>query len=766
MHFAGIGDPASASKMHGSFTPRLRRSVQDDGAKFGHAPSSCHQFCAPPESIARLTSATFTPPRVQFDWGASRTMYIPRRSVQVCLPIIVVALFASVVIARDKHSKTSTSSQMDAHQRTRHALNRLTFGPRPGEVERVERIGVDAWVEQQLHPEKIDDTALETRLSPLRTLRMSTREMLEDFPPQPVVKAVMDGKLPMPSDPARRAIYEAQIERLRDREERKQTTTAQLDPASTDSEGPQAADQAARPAARDADREQRRQERLFASQRAEILLKLPPDQRYQEILHMNPQDRQIVAQHMPVDQRLRLIADLKPEQREVVLALANPKAVVQDELMEGKLIRAIYSERQLEQVMTDFWFNHFNVFIGKGADRYLITAYEREVIRPHVLGKFKDLLSATAKSPAMLFYLDNWMSVGPDSDFARDAPGRQARPARIFRRRPWGPPIIVMRGRPDRTSAAQRRGRKNQTGLNENYARELMELHTLGVNGGYTQQDVTEVARVFTGWTLREPRKGGEFDFDQRKHEPGTKHVLGHKIKEHGEKEGDEVLHLLAKHPATARFICTKLAQRFVSDDPPQALIDRMSKTFLDKDGDIREVLRTMFRSPEFWSPDVYRAKVKTPLEFVVSAVRASGVDVSTALPLIQALNRMGMPPYGAQPPSGYKNDAETWVNSAALLNRMNFALALAAGKLPGMKSFAGTLLATAPPSASPQLPVDADTAIAQLEIALLAGELSQNTHDTIRKQLNDGPAGESDRAVNVPLIAGLILGSPEFQRR
>ena len=316
--------------------------------------------------------------------------------------------------------------------------------------------------------------------------------------------------------------------------------------------------------------------------------------------------------------------------------------------------------------MTDFWFNHFNVFIGKGADRYLLTSYERDVIRPHALGKFEDLLVATAQSPAMLFYLDNWLSVGPNSDVANGIPKRKqlqlAQAASITA-----------------DQCSQAKGKRN--GLNENYGRELMELHTLGVNGGYTQKDVTEVARVFTGWTLKQPRQGGGFTFEERMHEPGDKIVLGHRIKPKGEKEGREVLHLLAHNPSTAKFICTKLAMRFVSDDPPPALVDRMAQTFLKKDGDIREVLKTMLHSPEFWAPEAYRAKVKTPLEFVVSAVRASGAEVNDAMPLARQLQNMGMPLYGMQPPTGYSMKADAWVNSSALLGRMNFALALTTGK-------------------------------------------------------------------------------------
>jgi uncharacterized protein (DUF1800 family) len=289
-----------------------------------------------------------------------------------------------------------------------------------------------------------------------------------------------------------------------------------------------------------------------------------------------------------------------------------------------------------------------------------------------------------------------------------------------------------------------------------------MELHTLSVNGGYTQKDVTEVAKVFTGWTIDQPKNGSGFKFDPRMHEPGPKFVLGHKIKENGEKEGREVLHMLAQNPKTAHFISQKLAMRFVSDDPPAALVDRMSQTFLKKHGDIREVLRTLFQSAEFWAPEAYRAKVKTPLEFVVSAVRASGAQVDDARPLLGTLNNMGMPPYGMQPPTGYSMKADAWVNSSALLGRMNFALGLAAGKMRGVSIDSKQLASGAN---------DADSALAMLESALLAGDISKQTHETISKQLDDPNISQrkfddAPRPPNLAAIAGLILGSPEFQRR
>jgi len=312
---------------------------------------------------------------------------------------------------------------------------------------------------------------------------------------------------------------------------------------------------------------------------------------------------------------------------------------------------------------------------------------------------------------------------------------------------------------------AQNNQQKRRNGLNENYARELMELHTLGVNGGYTQQDVTQVARVFTGWTIDQPGQGGGFIYRPRVHEPGEKVVLGHKIKDSGENEGREVLEILAQHPSTARFISTELAQRFVSDNPPKSLIDAMSKTFQKTDGDLRAVLETMFHSPEFWAPEAYRARVKTPFEFVVSALRATQADIGDPQPLLGTLNKMGMQLYGAQPPTGYSTKADVWVNSAALLDRMNFGLALAANRLQGTSFDLARLLNGAAVS-------DADPYQVQLELeqALVPGEISKQTHETIESQIVDPQAAaqfkDPAHPANVNVIAGLLLGSPEFQRK
>ena len=693
---------------------------------------------------------------------------------------VVLGLAGLTALASGKKKDKKPATQMDESKRALHALQRLTFGPRPGDVQRVVAMGVDTWIDLQLHPDKIDDGSLDTRLAPFRTLHMDTREIVENFPPQPVIKAVMEGRRPMPSDPVKRAVYQAQIERLQEKQERKQEPAATKVTPPADHSGAEqgAGDQAAatttgdnsaasKPNVQDEQLAKHREDRLYADLKAQELLDLPPDQRMKQVLEMSPAERLAFSASLKGQKADEFTEGMNPKQKETFKALNNPEQVVGDELMQAKLLRAIYSERQLDEVMTDFWFNHFNVFLGKGADRYLVTSYERDVIRRHALGRFEDLLVATAKSPAMLFYLDNWLSVGPDSDA-----GLGIRKNPYPRRR---------RGRfPPYPNQAKGKGKRN-SGLNENYGRELMELHTLGVNGGYTQGDVTEVARVLTGWTIEQPQKGGGFKFEERMHEPDSKIVLGHKIKQHGEKEGMEVLHLLAHHPSTARFISTKLAMRFVSDDPPPALIDDMAQTFLKKDGDIREVLKTMFRSPEFWSDDVYRAKMKTPLEFLVSAVRATGADVSDALPLARQLNTLGMPLYGMQPPTGYSMKSDAWVNSSALLGRMNFSLALMSGKIKGVQVDTGALVnAGTPANANPSVTPDPQQALAVLEASLLAGEVSKQTHDAILRELENptGPQAAakpsaahknekvSPLASSTGTIAGLILGSPEFQRR
>jgi uncharacterized protein (DUF1800 family) len=417
------------------------------------------------------------------------------------------------------------------------------------------------------------------------------------------------------------------------------------------------------------------------------------------------------------------------------------------ELSQQKLLRAVYSDRQLQEVLTDFWFNHFNVDARKGRDRFLLTEYEREAIRPRVLGTFRDLLGATAKSPAMLFYLDNWMSsagpAGPDLNLAPSMVRPRAGRGGFGRGRSGSD---SGRSGPDFNLA------RRPKGLNENYGRELMELHTLGVDGGYTQKDVTEVARALTGWTIDNPRQGGGFRFDARLHDTAQKVVLGHVIKAGGgESDGEQVLDILAKHPSTATFIATKLTRRFVSDTPPPALVERVAARFRITGGDLRDVMRTILTSPEFLSPDAYRAKVKTPFEFVVSALRATGADVQDARPLVRELQQLGMPLYQCQPPTGYKDTGDAWVNTGALVSRMNLAVRLAGNQLRGTTvSLQSSVISLQSSALSPQSSIDGDAVIARF----LNGDASETTRATI------------GRATDGPRMVALTLGAPEFQRR
>ncbi len=350
----------------------------------------------------------------------------------------------------------------------------------------------------------------------------------------------------------------------------------------------------------------------------------------------------------------------------------------------------------------------------------------------------------------MLFYLDNYLSADPNAA-QRQA---QQKAMRQARRNPygWGAP------------PPPQNPKKQQRGLNENYGRELMELHTLGVDGGYTQKDVTEVARCFTGWTIEKPRENPLFKFDEKLHDPGAKHVLGKKISAGNMKDGEQVIELLSKQPATAKFISTKLARRFVADNPPPALVDRMSKTFLKSNGDIREVMRVMIYSPEFWSREAFRAKVKTPFELVVTSARALGTDVDTPMPLVQWVSRIGEPLYQCQPPTGYSDKAETWVNAGALLNRLNFSLALAGNRVRGSRSDIAAFLGADPSG-------NAKAALDQAVQLLLGGEVAPATVDTLQKQLENPQVVQAKlddpvRRVDLGVVTGLVLGAPEFQRR
>ncbi|HLY19537.1 MAG TPA: DUF1800 domain-containing protein [Bryobacteraceae bacterium] len=535
------------------------------------------------------------------------------------------------VSANAKKKTTEASAQfrqpLAGEQKVEHALNRLTFGARPGDAQQVEKMGLKKWIDLQLHAERIAENPLLTaKLAQLDSLHMSTAQLTQSYPPPGIVKAMVEGKLPFPDDPDKRMMVQRLAARMAGK-------------AGKDSGNAAAADLAT----------------LLGPDQLKALRADTPQQKIDWFSALSQDRQDQLLEAMGQGMRMQLYAAAPPALRRRIQSAAGPQTVVAQDLMEAKLERAVYSNRQLEEVLTDFWYNHFNVFLGKGADHYLVTAYERDAIRPHVLGRFEDLLRATAQSPAMLFYLDNWESTGAQS------------PA----------------------------GKLRQRGLNENYGRELLELHTLGVDGGYTQKDVTEVARCFTGWSIRQPQRAAEFEFRPRMHDNGEKVVLGMRIAAGGGiEDGYQVLHLLAHHPATAQFISRQLAIRFVADDPPAALVDRMAATFLKKDGDLRAVMKTMFDSPEFWSRGAYRSKMKSPLEMVASAVRTLNADVDFTFGLNQQLTQLGEPLYRKAEPTGYSNSSQEWLNSAGLLARMNFSVALANNKVPGVR------VANADPSA------------------------------------------------------------------
>jgi uncharacterized protein (DUF1800 family) len=603
-------------------------------------------------------------------------------------------------------------TELSADEAILHALNRLAYGPRPGDVERVRQMGVAKWIDQQLNPNSIDDKAVEVRLDAYPTLRMSSKQLLADYP-QPK------------------------------QEEKKQQTQA----AQTQTRG----DAAAAIVAQDMSANQGQARGNAASQTTASDSSTAADTPNSVSPMKQPEANPFTPGAGGGGKRGSLSVDPNAVPRAIADDSRKPQRVV-EELAMAKVTRAVYSDRQLQQIMDDFWFNHFNVFAGKGDVKWLMTSYERDVIQPHTLGKFKDLLNASAKSPAMLFYLDNYLSVDPNAA-ARAAAERAARQqARSWR---FGAP-------PPRP---QQQGKKGTRGLNENYGRELMELHTLGVDGGYTQKDVTEVARCFTGWTIEKPKQEATFKFDEKQHDPDPKIVLGKKIHAGGMKDGEQVIDLLSKNPNTAEFISTKLARRFVSDNPPPALVARMAKEFQSSDGDIRSVMKTMIYSPEFWSRDAYRSKVKTPFELVVSTARALGTDVDTPMPLVQWAGRIGEPLYQCQPPTGYSDKADAWVNTGALLNRLNYSLALASNKVRGSRSDTASLLGVDDTGG------DAKAALDRAVQVFLGGQTSPTTVETLQKQI-DSPQilqaklDDPIKRVDLGVVAGLVLGAPEFQRR
>jgi uncharacterized protein (DUF1800 family) len=617
-------------------------------------------------------------------------------------------------------------------------LNRFTYGPRPGDLEHIRTVGISQWFSEQLNPWQIDDSALDRRLDDYPAMKLPIAKLMELYPNQQTIRATMNGRNGIPGGEGEKALYKTQEERYKEKKNGKDQPAADSDPAPLPFEIP-------------------------------ALLAMSPGDRFNALTKLTPPQLGLLRKRLQPEQREQLTAGFTPHQIEVIAAFNGPAAVVAGELVQTKILRDIYSERQLNEVMVDFWLNHFNVYMKKSQQApYFITSYERDVIRPRALGHFENLLAATAMSPAMLNYLDNASSIGPHSRAASPGPetyGRFARP------------------RPRQQNKA--------SGLNENYARELMELHTVGVNGGYTQHDVTEVARVFTGWTLGAGPGGGQpirAEFDMSKHEPGDKMVLGVKIKQDGPEEGMKVLHLLATSPQTAHFISTKLAIRFVSDDPPPAMVERMAQAFLKTNGDIRQVLVAMIQSPEFFSRATYRAKVKTPQDYVISAVRASGAEVQSAGALAAAIAELGQPLYGMQTPNGYSMKADPWNSTAALISRMNFALALSSNRVTGVHADLPALVSTETAALS------AGEKDRLLEDRILHMSVSDRTRAAILQQIdapadqqqsslrqiaakNAGrdalatlraPQGKPDQPTDpqIALAAGLIFGSPEFQRR
>lgn len=561
---------------------------------------------------------------------------------------------------------------LDEEQRILHLLNRAGFGPRPGDLERVKSMGIERYLEEQLHPEEMTDDVLARPLASLRSLQMTTTEITQNFGPP------MARPTPVPTP----------------------TPTPAPKPANTVAENSETnkAEGAASPA----------MEQAPAMQEAPKPAPTP-----------TPTPRPTGPQ------------------RDGALPLR--------ELQQAKLLRAAFSEKQLQEVMVDFWYNHFNVWANKDSARWMVTSYERDVIRPHAMGKFKDLLVATAQSPAMLYYLDNFLSQA-ESKASERASG----------------------GAGEKTSTEPPPQPVRRAGLNENYARELMELHTLGVDGGYTQQDVTEVARCFTGWAIV-PSPNTAFLYRPRAHDTGEKLVLGKRIPAGGGiEDGLRVLDILAKHPSTAKFISRKLCQRFVADEPPQPLVDRAAETFRNTDGDIRQVVRTILTAPEFYSARVYRNKIKSPFELAVSAIRATAASTDGASPLIQAVARMGQPLYLCQPPTGYSDVSAEWLNSATLLERMNFALALSTNKINGTRVEVGRFVNGDPLK-------DSRRTLDQLINAFIHSDISSESRDNLLNVLKEAKAQPVPAKLDaktmqrngdaiIANLTALILGSKEFQ--
>jgi uncharacterized protein (DUF1800 family) len=657
--------------------------------------------------------------------------------------------FAGKSKAAAPPAKPIALTPLNPRERTLQLLDRFTFGARPSEVDRVLALGADKWLEQQLNPDSIPNGALDKRLGDYPTLGMSASQALAIFPDRGAVTAVADGKVPAPSDPLMAAVYEVQLYKLHQEQDvKKQDGSGQPRPELSDAE-------------KDA---LKKEGQATAARIAGDLYALPKQQRMAALIKLPVTERIAFTTYVAGEQRNLMLADFSPREREVFYAMSSGVGTqynIGNELAQARMLRDVLTERQLQEVMTDFWFNHFNIFIGKDSDQWYTTSYERDVIRRHALGSFHDLLLATAESPAMMVYLDNLSSIGPDS---------------------------IANGVDPRNPNSK----KGNHGLNENYGREVMELHTLGVDGGYTQADVTQLASILTGWGVDRPNQGGPFLFDPKRHEPGNKQWLGHTISEgrnpdgspNGMAEGLAALNILAASPQTAHFISYLLAQKFVADVPPTALVARLTNVYLATNGDIKAILRALIASPEFNSRQYFRNKVKTPVEFIASAFRTTATDPQNAGAMVNAIKTMGMPLYNALPPTGYYVTADQWMNSTALVDRLNFAYQLANNKFANQKFDAPKLLAMgllSPAAAIPargdarvmgvadvEPPASAagpDVALRVLEATMIGETVSTQTNQLIHKQLDQQPPNSS-ATDTLNLLTALVMGSPEFQLR
>jgi uncharacterized protein (DUF1800 family) len=620
------------------------------------------------------------------------------RSLALSLSFFLV--FGQLLAFASQRSQKQKHPQLSEDQRIAHVLSRLTFGARPGDFERVRAIGVETFINQQLDPDSLDAGGVIARLKKLPTLGMATPVIIEQYtPPKPAA-------IPSPA-PAKSPENVTVPKQVAQNSPNPLSQTPQIAGSNT---SVMQSEMQMDPKKQEAGRTPGLQDSMKA-----------PD------AMAKPGDAQNTATPKPT-----------PPPR-------NPQMVV-TELQRAKLLRAVYSERQLYEMMVDFWENHFSIFANKDDDRYLLTGYDRETIRPFAMGRFRDLLGATAHSPAMLFYLDNWRSSVP---------------------RPY--------------AATKTKSAGVDGGLNENYARELMELHTLGVDGGYTQKDVQEIARCFTGWTIQKPNEQGLFLYRPGLHDDGEKIVLGHRILPGGgPADGERVLDILATHPATARFIATKLARRFISDEPPQSIIDRAAAVFLKTDGSIRETLRAIITSPEFFSTMAYRAKMRSPFEYVAASMRALNAETDGDRPVLDAIGRMGQPVFGRITPDGYADRADQWLSSGAMIARFNFASALATNRIKGTKIDLARLLSGVDEAKK-------DSVATKFILLTVSGDLSTRTRTVLEKTLQPqseaepkAPATNASANVSVGYDANatakatgyitelitLLIGSPEFQQR